>query len=96
MSDPTPEMINAAVEVYWSDGQYDDVEQLTADVLRAALAEWQCPSCGATTRARMADQEVRLCPGGCNCRYGTDDAEGDDCACGGPCQFDWPDDLPTP
>jgi hypothetical protein len=43
-------------------GNYCDLETIAAALAserakaRNQLAEWQCPSCGATTRARMADQ----------------------------------------
>lgn len=33
----------------------------------------------------------RLCSGGCGCRWGTNDPDLMDCACGGDCQYadDW-------
>jgi hypothetical protein len=33
-----------------------DVLEALADWAQPPLAEWTCPSCGATTRARMADR----------------------------------------
>ena len=41
-------------------GTQAEVDRLTAELaeLRDGLPEWQCPGCGATTRARMADHDT--------------------------------------
>jgi hypothetical protein len=41
------------------------------DEARSTSAEWRCPSCGATTRARMADQRPRVWLEGDEVPYGT-------------------------
>ena len=33
------------------------VEEIRDAILGQPLHEWECPACGATTRARMADRE---------------------------------------
>lgn len=48
----------ARLSVSWQEQAAEIAAALAAEreKARAALPEFQCPSCGATTRARMADQ----------------------------------------
>jgi len=47
-----------------------------------------CPECGYDNQEHAPDcasQEHPLCPGGCGCRLGTDDADARECGCDGGC-----------
>jgi hypothetical protein len=52
-----------------------------------AATEW-CPECGYDRHEHAphcASQDHPLCPGGCGCRLGTDDADRRECGCDGGC-----------
>ncbi len=59
-------------------GQLQAVRRLMADAMANGVIDSQAI-------LKQLDATQALCPGGCGCRLGTDDADARECGCDGPC-----------
>ena len=101
MTDPTPATPDEAVDILATvigmrtGTRYDGVPDRSRDLATMFLAD--LAAAGWTLSRQQGDTvalPALLCPEGCGCRLWTDDADGRDCACGGPCcWFSWDDFL---